>query len=423
MKRSFSGIFFAVCAALLLLSCKTPPPASADIAPAVQEAPLAAVESAPSVQTDPVVPAAETVPSDASLSDEQSAPENPQTIPAVPSPDKLLYFYPEPDLLVSGIENTPPVSAPVPVKPAPAKTVSEKTAVPKAVPEKTPPAKAETTPPIAVAKTEVPPVAGIWESEPVAPPVNPKAVLVPPSRSASVSVGQTLEVLYPGSGWVFLGDASAQNGLGYEKRKLEKTDTLFTFRALKAGNYILNFSRFDVLEDAFSSDSLAVTVSDSDLKRNDTVRSPGYRAAAGTPNAGTSASLSLTAASAAPASPTMIDEPVLKPGTPLSGANPAASVPASDAADLLKKAQTALAGKDPPTALNLLDAYFSVAVASLDEGWFLRGQAYEANSPSRDVRKALDAYETLVSAYPDSLRWKEADARIRYIKQFYQKIR
>jgi outer membrane protein assembly factor BamD (BamD/ComL family) len=58
-------------------------------------------------------------------------------------------------------------------------------------------------------------------------------------------------------------------------------------------------------------------------------------------------------------------------------------------------------------------------VDSLDEGWFLRGQAYEANSAARDIRKALGAYQTLVSAFPESSRWNEADARIRYIKQYY----
>lgn len=120
----------------------------------------------------------------------------------------------------------------------------------------------------------------------------------------------------------------------------------------------------------------------------------------------------------------MSDEPSVTstPGGLAPQGNAAVDIP-SDPDAILKKAQGALASGDAASALTLLDAFFTVAVSSLDEGLYLRGQAYESNGANRDIRKALEAYQTLTQAYPDSPRWKSADERIRYIKQFYQKIR
>ena len=58
-----------------------------------------------------------------------------------------------------------------------------------------------------------------------------------------------------------------------------------------------------------------------------------------------------------------------------------------------------------------------------DEALFLQGQAYEADSPRRNIRKALSCYEILTQTYPLSRFWDAADRRIRYIRRFYFDIR
>jgi hypothetical protein len=306
--------------------------------------------------------------------------------------------------------------------------------VPKTVTAATTPAAAKTVTPAktdATAKTETAakPVdtvlPGIWESETVAPTQNTDKTIPPisPSRKVTVAKGQTLEVWYPGSGWVYLGDVSAQNGLSYQTRKLAGADTLFNFKALKPGNYILEFSRFDVLEDSFLSDALAVTVTDTADTRTDKVRAPDYRSALPVSSTATTALSASSPAVATPASG-ITEEPSLTAGnSAVAGNAPTAQLSAVDANGLLDKAKASLASGDSASALKFLESFFSVAIDSLDEGLFLKGQAYEANGPSRDMRKALDAYKTLTSAYPESSRWNEADARIRYINQFYLKIR
>lgn len=413
------------------------PVADASVAsePVVTAEPIVAGE--PVIATEPVVttePVATTEPTViAELQQDATAPgisedtvelsEKPlitETEVIIPIAEKLLYFYPEPDPLY--IAPVAPVVSATTVTP---KTVTPKSVTPKNVAPKaattavvTPPAetatKMETT-------DDIP--AGIWTSEAVAPATDPvqTAKRPEPSRKVQLSEGQSLEVWYPGSGWVYLGDVSAQNGLEYQTRKLDNSDTLFTFRALKQGDYVLEFTRFDVLEDSFATDTLAVSVIAPDGKKTGKVRASDYRSATKNGNTATtsgnaSASTSLTA----PVNVTVSDEPSLVSGSVLSNTvSPKSNAPAQNAGELLERAKKSLAAGDAPSALTALETFFTLALDSIDEGLYLKGQAYEANSTSRDIRKALDAYETLVASWPESEYWKDSDARIRYIKQYY----
>lgn len=349
---------------------------------------------------------------------------------APPSVEKILYFYPEPDPLyiapASSVASTPEKTAPAKTAPAvaaPVKTAPVTTSAAKVTPQ------AQSTPTTPEKSTDDV-LPGIWTAETATPATALESTTAKktaePSRSVQVSEGQNLEVWYPGSGWVYLGDASAQNGLEYQTRKLEKADTLFTFRAMKAGNYLLEFTRFDVLEDSFATDTLSVSVIVPESKKTGKVRAPDYRSATSAirndarDTQSVSSQGSSVAQSARMSSSDIIDEPVLVSGAAngdsvASTANNTALSPT----ELLEKAKKSLASGDPAAALASLETFFSLAVEAVDEGLFLKGQAYEANSPARDVRKALEAYETLVASWPESERWKDADARIRYIRQYY----
>lgn len=436
-------ILFTVLASFFLFSCVSTPDSSqpaANVAPVEPSAAQAGEKPAADASTavDATPPAAPS-----------SADANPQTaplvgesdVPAIPPSDTLLYFYPEPDpsFLI------PPKQAPAPKAAEPKTPKADKPAAKQPVPAKVPEPEKKPVPADAAgsaATAEILP--GIWENEPTAATLPaekasaaPAIPRLPPSRQTAIPAGQTLEIWYPGTGWVFLGDASAQNGLGYENRKLDKTDTLFTFKALKPGSYILDFSRFDVLDDSFIQDSIAVTVTEESNPRVGRIRAPDYRAsqaansAASAPAtsslpAGTGRTVTPNGVPASGTSSFFAEEPSpVSSAAPTTQVAPITAAPAvpSDPAEALKKAQSSLAAGDPQAALSMLDGFFMTAVSSLDEGWYLRGQAYEANGATRDMRKALDAYQTLVSAYPESPRWKAADERIRYIRQFYLKIR
>ncbi len=97
----------------------------------------------------------------------------------------------------------------------------------------------------------------------------------------------------------------------------------------------------------------------------------------------------------------------------------------SSAADneLLDKAQKAYDKGQYGECLDYLTEFFNNAVTKIDEGLYLQGRALEAPSNSRNIKAALDTYETLVKRYPQSKKWKAANERIIYIKRFYFNIR
>lgn len=258
------------------------------------------------------------------------------------------------------------------------------------------------------------------------------------SRSVKLYTGQRLEVVYPGEGWVYLGESSAQKGIKYQQRKLQSGTSIFHFGAGDEGSYILNFSYFDVFSDNFISDSIAVHVEKAKTKLNNTVKAPDYK---GPINAQKENNQDLKKGN-------KYDEVLA--GTPLkaessSSAKKNENTKVYDTPDLVtvtEKSESKTAGKDLKSASELLDMirgyisegnavsalnsaedFFKNYSVNLDEALFLRGQAYELNGPNKNVKKALEAYQTLTKAYPESKFWDKADARIRYIKKFYIDIK
>ncbi len=256
------------------------------------------------------------------------------------------------------------------------------------------------------------------------------------SRSVKLYTGQRLEVVYPGEGWVYLGESSAQKGIKYQQRKLQSGTSIFHFGAVDEGSYILNFSHFDVFSDNFISDSIAVHVEKAKTKLSDIVKAPDYK---GPINTQKENKPDLNKKN-------KYDE--VSTGTPLkaeSSAKKNENTKVYDSPDILtvtEKSESKTAGKDLKSASEVLDMirgyisegnaanalnsaedFFKNYSVNLDEALFLRGQAYELNGPNKNVKKALEAYQTLTKAYPESKFWDKADARIRYIKKFYIDIK
>ena len=286
------------------------------------------------------------------------------------------------------------------------------------------------------------------------------------SRMVAVEEKQRLELTYPGHGWVYVGEQTSQPGLKYEQRKLQDNTSIFMFTAEKKGDYILHFSYFDVFTNEFVTDAVAVSVSAArSTAAKSTVKAPDYQnevgeaettqaqkntqAAASQPSSGSAGNTgtgtttqTAQAASEAPqtagsGSQSKTTEQTIAAGTTEAASSAAGSTgdltaQNSAAADaevvlssdqLLEKARTAIAAADAGTALTYLDNFFTTAEEKLDEGWFLKGRAYELNGSVRNIRLALDAYRTLTDSFPQSKYWAEADARIRYITGFYINIR
>ncbi len=264
------------------------------------------------------------------------------------------------------------------------------------------------------------------------------------SRMVAVEEKQRLELTYPGHGWVYVGEQTSQQGLKYEQRKLQDNNSIFMFTAEKKGDYVLHFSYFDVFTNDFITDAVAVSVSAArSSAAKSMVRAPEYKneteAAEGTAqtqpgtsgrtaaqqsdrttgNAGaeSAAQTAQTGTAGSDRAGTKGVSASVGVSTDAAGSAAAVENTAEQEASLtpeqlLESARTAIAAADANAALQYLDRFFAVSTEKLDEGWFLKGRAYELNGSVR----------MLTGSFPQSKYWAEADSRIRYITNFYVNI-
>ncbi len=288
------------------------------------------------------------------------------------------------------------------------------------------------------------------------------------SRYTNIIKGQNIDFSYPGEGWVYLGEETSQKGLSYVKRKMEDGKTFFTFTAENEGNYVLNFSYFDVFSGDFIVDAVSVKVMpnndgvqkdslvleyqgkngkkpvetqpkktpnevnvDADkvaikaeeLEKKDdgkTQQSSGVASAknAGTLKPTTSGNLGNNAETSGYKEPE-----VFVNVASISPENAKNTVSTEDVKKIIDEASEAISNGNAKVALKRLDDYFAVASTNMDEAYFLRGKAYELNTDQKNIKMALSAYKFLTKTFPNSPFWNEADARIRYIEKFFVKIK
>jgi hypothetical protein len=150
-------------------------------------------------------------------------------------------------------------------------------------PEPVPPP--ESAPPLPL-EPPPPPPRIVRPSEPVAPPPpvretppmppkappdlparNPPTLAPVPAEPPGVSsrvvralAGQTVEVPFRGTGWVYLGEASSKRGVDYASRRLDAEGQTFVFRAGEAGVYGLKFYRQDFIRDYIINDLVTLIV-------------------------------------------------------------------------------------------------------------------------------------------------------------------
>lgn len=275
------------------------------------------------------------------------------------------------------------------------------------------------------------------------------------SREVTIKNNQYLDITYPGKGWIYLGESDENTHLRYFGRKLNSDNTSFTLRSYRPGTCVLHFYKNDALSGKFIDDYLKVTVEEERYLGNEHAISPSY-ADLVPPKADLSDTNEELLKKEIETEPelNMEDENKVQDGadskTAHSSSNARDSLSSdyssfiqgeskkadtektssvkenaedSDASNLLEKAKKAYDEKNYEDALNYLNQFFTLADSRIDEGLYLQGQVLEAPSNVKNIRSALNTYETLVRQYPQSKLWRKANERIIYIKRFYFKIR
>jgi hypothetical protein len=338
---------------------------------------------------------------------EEATPQPPMPPQEVPRPA-------EPEAPIVAIVPAPSVTVPPVTVPPPAVT----TGLQPPASQQESPESAESLPPATEAPKPAESESGDTEPLTPLPPV--------PSRTARIEVNQYLEIPCHGAGWAYLGELEYQGLVSYIDRKQIGADTVFTIRADKTGQTLLQFYREDMRTHAEINDYFELTIVQAQAPPDNQVSTPAERAGtrsevptrASTAPSDETSSITPRASVQAEATPhieLLPPEPSQDAGAPaLSSLSPPA-LPVD--LELYDKAEKAFQEANYQEAAECIGQ--SLELATDDKGLFLKGQIYEAKSPVRDLRLALNAYQQLADTFPMSLLRPDALKRITYLKRFY----
>ena len=289
-----------------------------------------------------------------------------------------------------------------------------------------------------------------------------------PSRSVSLKKGETLVITYPGSGWIYMGSTSEYNNLASRGRKLGTTDTKYTLLAKEAGTQIHHFYKVDNLTGEYIDDYIEVTVLEKKGNSSTVVNAPEYSEvvpkkpetpAKATPKTNTVQTQETTEQTSTKASSqtsvTPTDTTTKTSTTSTKTTSEAANISSAtvstnteqkedvievetedtvivideeeteEAIDLepfLEKARTSVSSKKYDDAYTALTQYLEFSTDNRDEALYLLGQLLESDSQYKNIKQAVETYQTLCDSYPASKYWEMANKRIVYLKRFYINI-
>ena len=284
-----------------------------------------------------------------------------------------------------------------------------------------------------------------------------------PSRSVHIAKNQYLDVVYPGGGWIYLGEKDGTKLLSFFGKRLGDADTIFTLRAKNAGKSMLHFYKNDVLTGDAIDDWLEVIVEDKTGSAAERITAPSYadivpprpvpsagdargenaeadpfktakngtegfsEAETGSASVSGRTADSESGAGGISASADENDSASSQSTKKQTGSASEAALTAGDYAlgesDLLEKAKSAYDEKNYARALALLELFFARATSRIDEGLYLKGQTLEAKSALQNIKGAIGAYDELLQKWPESKQWQSARKRSIYLKRMYVDIR
>jgi len=317
-------------------------------------------------------------------------------------------------------------------------------------------------------------------------PVSDFRNLLPPpivfSRTVYVTEGQAVEVPFRGNGWIFLGETDGRRGISFDTRRPDSEGQTFVFRAETDGEYALRFYRRDFIRDIILNDHVRVIIADTDsagqpvrpgrvvaerwpspVDEARVLRAAGRQVPPGaegdpfveeplatipepTPETLEVVSVVIPAtleaappvevppqpitpsAAVSPPTPVAVPPPVLTAPPVAPVVAPVATPPQWPPVigypyELLQMAREEFDVGRVAEAIDLIDLFRELHPSGSDEAWWLLGQFFEADSPSRNILNAISYYRRLVSEFPQSSRLTDARRRIAFLERFFINIR
>lgn len=280
-----------------------------------------------------------------------------------------------------------------------------------------------------------------------------------PSRDVSIRNNEFLDINYPGTGWIYLGEVERKNLLVFYGRKITDGNTTFTLQSRKPGTAILHFYKNDTLSGKYIDDYVEVTVGTETATDNTHAVASEYAkivppkpqkpvlkdetviqaSAEEEPQKNISATVPQKQSEPKAQESELDIQTIIKTnGSEQKSEDAKISTTTSPAetsttqeeneevilsGDLLEQAQKAYDEKKYEKALTLIKAFLKNTADRIDEGLFLEGAILEAKSPVQNIKKAISDYDNVVQNWPMSRLWKKANERSIYLKRFYIDIR
>lgn len=293
---------------------------------------------------------------------------------------------------------------------------------------------------------------------------------IKPSRSMTIKKNQYIDITYPGTGWIYLGQKDNKKDFTFFGRKLGGKDTSFTLRAKNPGTYLLHFYKNDPLTNSYIDDYLEVIVENKETSSTEHILAPNYATivppkvtiTAETRKENKKQNINKTVDENKNKQQKTQEEQIQNVASkkPIDSSvktviqtqdeentneipetsntqniietkqtenntqnKPNQNLDKLKESELLALAKKQFANKEHSNALYTLEKFFEKAVSKIDEGLFLQGQILESKSDVQNIKGAIDSYELIVKSYPASAYWTQANKRTIFLKRFYINIR
>ena len=272
-----------------------------------------------------------------------------------------------------------------------------------------------------------------------------------PSRSMTAKNNQYVDIIYPGRGWIFMGEDEGKDQiLRYFGRKLGTENTTFTLRTTKSGETVLHFYKNDVLKGEYIDDYLEIKVLEESAKPNERAKAPSYeesvpqkpvrleKKAEGNGETQKTDEIKNTEEKTSDNEQKLSsqDETNLKQNELSNDVSNDVSNNVSkevskpeqkkslkiDTKNLLEQAKRDFEEKSYAQALSEVQQYLDTQNTRIDEALFLQGQILEADSEVKNIKSAIDSYNSLIKNYPASTFWQKANRRKIYLNRYYVNI-
>ena len=201
-----------------------------------------------------------------------------------------------------------------------------------------------------------------------------------PTRLLNGATGQLVEINFSGNNWVYLGEAQNQQGITFNSKRITGERHTFLFRSDIPGVYTLRFYRQDFIEDRVIHENVQLTINGHAITAPEEVQ-------------------------------------VTYPSFEFQSHEPEVF---NIIVDYMAQAEEAFTAELYAEAISFLEQFQG---SHTDLTLWIYAQSYEADSPARNIRAALNYYRRLLREFPQSTFGTEAQRRIAHIERFFFNIR